>query len=150
MKPHTTTPHLVLAGILFSGCLQVATAAPPGAAPKTVAAKPKLAPRPLPGMSGSSAPAPLQPMAAPVRKVTSSVASTAAAAANANGQEQARIVMIYRRGSALLPATAPLPSVPTPAEDIVRPVNMSTAPREGEVRIISKEEADKFIAKPQL
>jgi hypothetical protein len=82
--------------------------------------------------------------------VTSSAAQTAAAAANANGPEQAHIVMIYRRGSALLPATAPLPSAPRPAEEIVQPVNMSTAPREGEVRIISKEEADKFVVKPQL
>jgi hypothetical protein len=146
MKRHTTTPHLLLAGILFSGCMQVAIAAPPGPAPKPVAAKPKLAPRPLPGMSGNSVAGPSQVRAAaPIRKVNP---AALAAAAAGDGADQARIVMIYRRGSAELPATAPLPSAPSQSVDIVQPVNMSSAPRDGEVRIITKEEAEKFVVKP--
>jgi hypothetical protein len=147
MKRHTTTPHLLLAGILFSGCLQVAIATPPVSAHKTVAAKPKLAPRPLPGMSGNSAPAPVQVMATPVRKIAPPAPTTAP---SGSGPEQAHIVMIYRRGSAALPATTPLPSATKSAPDIVQPINMSAAPREGEVRIITREEADKFAAKPEL
>jgi hypothetical protein len=147
MKTYPTTPRLLLAGLLFSGCLQVATATPPAPAPKTGAAKPKLAPRPIPGMAGSSAPAPMPAMATPARKMAS-VASAAAPAGS--GPEQAHIVMIYRRGSAALPATAALPSAAKHEPDIVQPVNMATAPRDGEVRIITKEEADKFAAKPEL
>jgi hypothetical protein len=146
MKNHPTTRHLVLAGILLSGCLQLA-AAPPGAEPKSPAAKPKLAPRPVPGLSRNSAPAPIQAKAAPVRKLTPAAASTATAADS--GPEQAHIVMIYRRGSAAHPATTPLPSAPRPPEEIVQPVGVTSVPHPGEVRIITKEEAEKFVTKTE-
>jgi hypothetical protein len=146
MKNHPTTRHLVLAGILLSGCLQVA-AAPPGAAPKTAAAKPKLAPRPVPGLSKNSAVAPIQAKAAPVRKLTSPAASKATPADN--GPEQAHIVMIYRRGSAALPVATPQLSAPKPSVEIIQPVSMTSIPHPGEVRIITKEEAEKFVTKPE-
>ena len=146
MKTNPTPRYLVLAGILLSGCLQVA-AAPPGAdsKAKTPAAKPKLAPRAVPGMSGNPAPAPIKAMGTPVRKLTA-----AAPTASVTGPEQAHIVMIYRRGSASLPATtSPQSSAPKPSEEIVEPVSLNSLPRSGEVRIITKEEAEKFTAKPE-
>jgi hypothetical protein len=148
MKKHPTTRHLVLACLLVSGCMQAVTAAPPGPAPvkpKTVAAKPKLAPRPIPGMSGN--PAPTLATAAPARKMTAPVANPATSAGN--GPELAHILMIYRRGSVSLPATTPQPSVPKASVEIVQPVSMTSVPRPGEVRIITKEEAQKFLAKPE-
>jgi hypothetical protein len=57
--------------------------------------------------------------------------------------------MIYRRGSVSLPDTTPQPPVPKASEEIVQPVSMSSVPRPGEVRIITKEEAEKFLAKPE-
>lgn len=145
MKTNPTPRYLVLAGILLSGCLQVA-AAPPGAESKAkTPAKPKLAPRAVPGMSGNPAPAPIKAMGAPVRKM-----AAGAPAPSGNGPEQAHIVMIYRRGSASLPATTPpQPSAPKPSEEIVEPVSLNSIPKSGEVRIITKEQAEKFTAKPE-
>jgi len=160
-RPHVF--HLLLAGVLLAAPWQLSIAAPeakPAAAKPAAkpAAKTKMAPRPVPGMSDSAsdqAHKQVDPMAARSSSNISFApkpASSKPAASGktpASGAPQARILMIYRSGTfeplPADPAASPAPAPPLPEE--VRPESAALS-RPGQVRIISKAEADVLAAQP--
>jgi hypothetical protein len=145
MKSHSALFRLLIAGLLLPGSLPHAIAAP-GPATPAVAPKPKLAPRPIPGMSGNSAPTLSRPRAPASRTVASKGPATTPAA---GGAETARILGVLRSGSIALPPIAATPAAPPefPDTGMIRPASLTT-PRPGQVRIISKAQADALAAQP--
>jgi hypothetical protein len=148
MNHHYIATPLLIAGLLLTAPARIFAA--PGPAVKTVAAKPKLAPRPLPGTSGKAAavaPAATQRMTTTVKRIAQ---RTPASAAADNAGPEARILMIYRNGTAGIPAvpTTPDTGSATRQPDMIQPSSL-TNPRPGQVRIISKAEADALAAQPQ-
>jgi hypothetical protein len=142
------TPYLVLSGVLFLGLLQGANAAPEVRVPAS--AKPKFTPRPLPGF-GPAAAVPSTPsessssLAITPLPLSAPAAAAARGAPNPNaGPPQARILMIYRRGTPGVPNTPA--STPTPKVSGVAPSVPSIVPRAGQVRIITKAEAEALAA----
>jgi hypothetical protein len=148
MNHHPIAILLLIAGLLLAAPPRISAA--PGAAVKKVAAKPKLAPRPLPGTSGHAAavaPAVSQRMTTTVKRIAQKGPATAAAG---NSAPEARILMVYRNGTAGVPAVPTTPGTDSaaPQPDMIQPSSL-TNPRPGEVRIISKAEADALAAQPQ-
>jgi hypothetical protein len=143
------TPYLVLSGVLFLGLLQGAHAAPEVRVPAS--AKPKLTPRPLPGFgpaaavpstpSESSSSLTITPLPLSASPPT---AARRAAPTPAAGAPHARILMIYRRGTPGLPNTPA--STPTPKISGTGSSVPSIVPRAGQVRIITKAEAEALAA----
>ncbi len=143
MNRHHHSCRLLLAALLGACILRTASAGP---SPQTVAGKPKFAPRAVPGLSASSLPTVVHPVAAPAKPAPRQPSAVVSAATTG---DETRILMIYRRGSAALPPSLAVPPTPAaaPAPALVRPVSF-TNPRPGEVRIISKAEADALAAQP--
>jgi hypothetical protein len=144
----------LMAAALLAAPWQISTAAPAmKESPKSqnpakpMASKPKLAPRPVPGTSGSANA--VASASAPVTVRRTPAAAPAAHAAPA--ADQARIIMIYRSGT-----FEPLPPDPAPEEPKglddkstgeAQPAPVPL-PGPGEVRIISKAQADALAAQP--
>ena len=147
MNHHHIATLLLIAGLLLTAPLRISAA--PGPAVKSVAAKPKLAPRPLPGTSGNAplAPALSQPMTTTVKRVAQKAPASAVAG---NAGPEARILRIYRNGTAGLPLVPTTPDAGSASReaDMIKPSSL-TNPRPGQVRIISKAEADALAAQPQ-
>jgi hypothetical protein len=63
---------------------------------------------------------------------------------------QARILMVFRSGAEGVPPVSTAAAAPAALAEppLVRPASL-TDPREGQVRIISKAEAEALVAKPQ-
>jgi hypothetical protein len=146
LHPLRSALRTLCAGVLIAALPQVCCAAPGQAAP-AVAPKPKLAPRPIPGMSGSAAPAPSQPLAPTAKRVAPKSQAPSVAS---SGVEQARILKIYRSGTVAVPPPPPEAARASEPADagLVRPASLAT-PRPGQVRIISKAEAEALAAQPE-
>ena len=158
MKTPPVRFSLLCAALLVAGGLQPVLAGPAPAG-KTVAAKPKFAPRAVPGMSNhdpNTEPAGDHARAytAPTRAAVARTSSAPSAASSAAAAAPTRILMIYRRGTVELPpapqqAPAVIPaslSTPLPAAEAqARPATF-TPPPPGVVRIVSKAEADAIAA----
>ncbi|MDB6075649.1 MAG: hypothetical protein JWO89_3289 [Verrucomicrobiaceae bacterium] len=101
--------------------------------------KPRLVPRPVPGMSKDALKSDHQP-APSTAPITAKAAS-----GDSPSPDKARIVAIYRRGTFTLPkelpATATLPS-PESAKPTI------AVPKPGQVRILTKAQADLIAAQP--
>ena len=144
-------PSLLVAGILCCGLLQAGHAGPPPVAPK-----PKFAPRAIPGMGGSSQAEPAEPVASGAvlstkpRVAVPSVQTAPPRATAPSGDQTARILYIYRRGTIEVPS-APVP-VSLPSAKSAEQITPSTSivPRPGQVRIISKADAELLLAQPEL
>jgi hypothetical protein len=144
-------PYLLMAGILCFGLLQAGHAGPPPAAPK-----PKFAPRAIPGMGGTSHADHEEPVASGTvlsskpKVPVPTVQSPSQRAKAPSGDQAARILYIYRRGTIEVPS-APVP-VSLPAPKSAEQLNPATSivPRPGQVRIISKADAELLLAQPEL
>jgi hypothetical protein len=151
--------YVLMAGILFMGMTQVSHADP-----ATVVPKPKLAPRAIPGMGGGShddhghgqvaaaAPADSGTVVSTKTKPAVPIAANSGFKRPVipTSGDQARIVYIYRRGTVELPSQ-PIPaslSAPKAAAEIN--AAPSIIPRPGQVRVISKADADMLLAQPEL
>ena len=101
--------------------------------------KPRLVPRPVPGLAKDALKSDRQP--AP----STAAVTTKAASVEGPSSDKARIVAIYRRGTLGLPkeppAAAPLTSQEAPKPAIA-------APKPGQVRILTKAQADVVAAQP--
>jgi hypothetical protein len=141
------TPYLVLTGLLFVGLLQSAGAAPEVRVP--AASKPKFVPRPVPGM-GHHAPAPMMTLPV-VASGSTAPRSQPAAAATSTGTPQTRILMVYRRGTYTIPGAEGVGlATPSPTPSGAGMGAPSIVPRPGQVRIITKAEAEALVAQPEL
>ena len=103
-------------------------------------AKPRMGPRPIPGMPKASVKAASQP--SPPVPSAAMVAAMAATAGPAT--DTARIVKIYRRGTLAAPKVVPAVAAP------LNPTTQSApaAPLPGQVRILTKTQADLLAAQP--
>jgi hypothetical protein len=103
------------------------------------APKPRLVPRPVPGMAKDSLksdrqPAPSTPLVTPK-----------AASVDSPSLDKARIVAIYRRGTFAAPKEAPGPA-PLTGPETAKPA--IPTPKPGQVRILTKAQADVVAAQP--
>lgn len=155
MKTRTPVYYLMLAGVLLAGPWQLFSAAPEAkpAPAKPAAAKPKLAPRPVPGTTASvpnQAPSKAAPLGAAHHSpnISFSPKPAASKAPASGGAPEARILMIYRSGTfEPLPADPAPPPTAAPLPEEARPESAALS-RPGQVRIISKAEADVLAAQP--
>ena len=103
-------------------------------------AKPRLGPRPVPGMPKAGIKAAGQPST----PVPTAAMMAAMAAAAGPAADTARIVKIYRRGTLAVPKEVPAVAAPlTPATH-----DAPAAPLPGQVRILTKSQADLLAAPP--
>jgi hypothetical protein len=142
-------PYLLVAGILCLGLLQAGHAGPPA----PVAPKPKFAPRAIPGMGGALHVDHSDPVASGTvlsSKPNPTARQLAPQNASIPSGDQARILYIYRRGTIEVPS-APVP-VSLPAAKSAEQLNPATSivPRPGQVRILSKADAELLLAQPEL